>query len=106
MPCHPGEQTSVDREHGRSRLLSWGVAMKLTRLTRLFVRALVTLALAMALAPLIVGCVAPPPGKLPCPVPSVDAIETPVGVYYLFDQENMDKLAARLEGLRDGTCLG
>lgn len=75
---------------------------RLQRVLAWIIRGLTVLAVAMALAPLLEGCAA----LEPCPLPTALAMETPSGVIYLFDEENMGKLAQRLEGLKAGTCLG
>lgn len=60
----------------------------------------------LALAPLLAACATANDAKLPCPVPTAQLYETPHGVLYVFDEENMEKMVARLDGLKAGTCLG
>jgi uncharacterized membrane protein len=51
-------------------------------------------------AAVLSGCAALPP----CPMWNVSAIETPRGVLFIVDEENMERLAGRMRGIQNRTC--
>lgn len=70
------------------------------------IRTLLSVGLLFGLVCIVRACApvkTPPPLPL-CAVATVEAFETTAGVFYVMDQPNMDKLVARLDGLKNGTC--
>lgn len=54
------------------------------------------------LALLLAGCAGAP--KPPCPVISIHVLPTPAGPLFILDEQNLNVMRERMNGLAAGTC--
>jgi len=57
---------------------------------------------ALSVVAAVAGCASAP--KPACQKSNAQLFQTPAGQFYVFDEQNMNMLLARIQGIQEGTC--